>query len=874
MVLESSQEEQSYLKVFGLDTLEKILLDVKKPSRYIGNEQGCSQKRWESSKIRLAFAFPDLYEVGISNLGLRVLYNIVNNIMGNDFYADRVYAPDKDFKEKLEENNLSLYGLESFKPLNEFDFVAFSLQYELSYPTVLAMLNMADVPIINKHRNESHPIIIAGGPCCYNPEPMADFIDLFTIGDGEEINMELLEKYKKLKNKNLSREKILFNLAQLEGVYVPAFYEMKEDFSRPVPIKDGIKDKIKKRIVSGLKIKNCPENHPVPYTQGVHDRAVIEVRRGCGRMCRFCQPGHVNLPVREQDSTEVVNLAEKLLRNTGYDEYSLLSLSSSDYNGIEPLVCALSNKFDSKGISISLPSQRADNFSLNLAEMVQSVRKSTLTFAPEAGSQRMRNIINKNLTEEQILDAVMAVYQAGWKNVKLYFMIGLPFETYEDLDGILFLLKNIKDKSKEIRKEKNLPGHLDVTCTVSIFVPKSFTPFQWWAQDSKESISEKISYLKSKIKYIKGVKLKFHAPSHSQLEAVLAKGDRNLCKIIEKVYNNGAYLDPWDEYFNIYLWQNAFDEAGINIEEYSCRILSQDDLLPWDIIDTGIDKNWLKTSYQASEKESLITCCEDSCSNCGICKNMDAKKIINKGIPQIENCDKINIRKVYEKVFRYRLKLQKIGFLRYISHLDWQKLLYKAFKKSGISLNFTKGFNPLPKISIGLALVLFLESETEFADIELIEELQEEELLERLNQNLPEESKILKVEKICGSQPVVDKIAKWAKYTAQPIEDMPDNAQSVNEKIDSFLKAENLFIEKINFKKKTKKIIDIKPGVQDIKLNKDKLEFVLRVGQAEKSDDINIPIIKPNEFLEVFMPGVKWRIRRVKLMDRNLKELK
>ncbi len=874
MVLESSREEQSYLKVFGLDKLEKILSDVKKPSRYIGNELGCSQKKWDDSKVKLAFAFPDLYEVGISNLGLRVLYNIINNVMDNDFYADRVYAPDKDFKEKLEENSLLLYGLESFKPLNQFDFVAFSLQYELSYPTALAMLELGGIPIRNNKRDESHPIIIAGGPCCYNPEPMAEFIDLFTIGDGEDVNRELLEKYSELKGHNMPRKEIIFNLSKIEGLYAPSFYEMQGNFSKPIPQKDGVSDNIKRRIVTDLKTIDCPEDHPVPYTPGVHDRAVIEVRRGCGRMCRFCQPGHVNLPIREQDSTKVIDLAEKLLRNTGYDEYSLLSLSSSDYNEIEPLVCALNNKFAPEGTSISLPSQRADNFSLSLAEMVQSVRKSTLTFAPEAGSQRMRNIINKNLTEEQILDAVMTVYQAGWKSVKLYFMIGLPFETYEDLDAILLLLENIKDKSKAIRKEKNLSGHLDITCTVSIFVPKPFTPFQWCAQDSKKVISEKISYLKSKIKYIKGTRLKFHAPSHSQLEAVLAKGDRNLCNVIEKVYEKGAYLDPWDEYFNIALWENAFDESGINMDDYSGRLLTPDDSLPWDIINAGIDKCWLKKNYLAAVEESLITCCEDNCANCGICKNMNRKKIINKGIPQIENCDRINIRKVYEKVFRYRLKLQKTGFLRYISHLDWQKLLYKAFKKSGISLNFTKGFNPSPKISISLALVLFLESETEFADIELVEELQEEELLERLNKNLPEESKVLEVLKICSSQPVVDKIAKWAKYTAQPIENMLDDAQSINEKINNFLRSESILIEKTNFKKKTKKIIDIKSSVQNIELKKDKLEFVLRIGQTDKNDDVNIPIVKPNEFLEALMPGVKWRIRRVRLMDRNLKELK
>jgi len=545
--------------------IRKILLEVNKPSRYIGKEIGSFNKDWDTAQVRVNIAFPDLYEIGISNLGHRILYHVINTA-SDDFLADRSYAPDVDFKDQLIKHKLPLYGVETFKPLYNFDIIAFSLQYEISYPTILSMLEMGKIPVHSKERNNSHPLIIAGGPSSLNPEPMADFIDAFIIGDGEEILVEILESVKISKLNKESREESLKRLSKIEGIYIPEFYGTDKDFSKPVPINFEFPEKINKRI-SNFDSKFYPVNFPIPYSSSIHDRAVIEIRRGCGRMCRFCQSCFANLPVREREPEKVIELTEETLNNTGYDEYSLLSLSSSDYRNIEPLVCELNRRHAGSGASISLPSQRADAFSLDLANEVQSVRKSTLTFAPEAGSQRLRNAINKNLNEDQIMNAVMSAYESGWSSVKLYFMIGLPTETFEDIDEIVNLLKRIKDKSKDLKNELDIKKHLDLTCTVSIFVPKPFTPFQWCAQDRLEVINEKIKYLRDKVKFLKGVKLNYHDSFLCQLEAVFSRGDRKLGSLIEKVWHKGSYLDAWNEYFNKKIWYEAAEELNINFHD-------------------------------------------------------------------------------------------------------------------------------------------------------------------------------------------------------------------------------------------------------------------------------------------------------------------
>lgn len=592
------------------EELEKILYKVNKPSRYIGNEPGSANKDWEAAEVKTAMAFPDLYEIGISNLGLRILYNKINNCPKGNFLADRVYAPETDFRDLLKSSGMPLYGLETKRALKEFDLIAFSLQYELSYPTILSMLEQAFIPYKSSERSEDDPVIIAGGPGSYNPKPVSEYIDAFIIGDGESIIIEILEIINNCKKNNYSRKKTLEILSVLEGIYIPAIHDFAESI------------KVNKRI-DEVDHTDYPVNFPVPFSSAVHDRAVVEIRRGCGRMCRFCQPCFVNFPVRERSPQNIARLVDEVIKNTGYEEYSLLSLSSNDYNNIENLVRGLNEKHSRNGTSLSLPSQRADKFSLELAELVQSVRKSTITLAPEAGTQRLRNVINKNLTQEQILDAVMSVYRSGWQSIKLYFMIGLPTETFEDLDGIYELLKTIKTSANKLKTELGLKKNLNITCTVSIFVPKPFTPFQWNGQENSKILSEKIKYLKDITKPLKGVKVNIHDVFLCKLEAVFSRGDGSLNKLIEAVYKKGSYLDAWKEHFNKNLWIEAAEELGFDLDELAEKNYQYNDKLPWDILNVGVKKDWLWKENQLAIDSKKSLPCEEACSDCGVCKEFD-----------------------------------------------------------------------------------------------------------------------------------------------------------------------------------------------------------------------------------------------------------
>ncbi len=870
--------------------IEKLLYEVNKPAQYIGLEAGTFNKNWNSAKVRACIAFPDMYEIGVSNLGHRILYSLINSYDKQNFLADRAYAPANDFKEALKNNNLPLFAVESYRALSEFDIIAFSLQYELSYPTILAMLEMGGVNYKSSQRGEDAPLIIAGGPGSYNPEPLSEFIDAFIIGDGEEVLIEVLEEVSKAKSNKLSKEKLLENLTKIEGIYVPKFYKPLEDFGKPYPFEKGICEKVRKRI-SDMDVSNVPVQFPVPYLSTVHDRAVIEIRRGCSRMCRFCQSCFVNLPVRDRKEEDIINLLERTLKNTGYDEYSLLSLSSSDYKNIESLVSVLNSTYSPEKISLSLPSQRADAFSLNLAQLVQSVRKSTLTFAPEAGSQRLRNVINKNLNEEQILNAVITSYQAGWNKIKLYFMIGLPNETFEDLDEIVNLLKKIKDKTKEISKENQFfTKPLELTCTVSTFVPKSFTPFQWYGQNTVELIERKISYLKEKAQILKGVKLNFNDSFLCRIEAVFARGDRRLNSLIEKVYRKGSYLDAWDESFNKHLWEEAAVDAGINLEQYASREIDLEKEMPWDFIDTGLDKNWLVNEYKKSLEAAAGVPCDEKCTNCGVCSTFNKKPVTVVQSPIITNSSASGVILPEQETHRYRLKLQKTGFLKYISHLDWLRMIYRALRKAGIKLCFTKGFNPSPKIAIGNALPLFVESICEYADIEILNFADEEELRAKINEFLPEESKILKIVKISKDKKTLDRQVSWAEYVSEPLDLHVLEAINLNCAINDFLSKDKVFFRKEKHKALKHKcriqVIDIKPCVQSVLLEDEdsgKLRFILSAGQGhveKESIGNNEPCmnkiatsLRADKFLEFLYPSVKWKIRRISLLDGNLREL-
>jgi len=890
------------------EKIHNILTKVNKPSRYIGQETGSYNKKWETADTRAVMAFPDLYEVGISNLGLRILYDKINSCKDYNFLADRVYAPDKDFKDELIKENVPLYGLESLKPLSEFDAVAFSLQYELSYPTLLAMLDLAKIPLKSKDRTENHPIIMAGGPGSYNPEPIAEFIDVFLIGDGESIIIEVMKEISSAKKQGLTREQVLKNISKYQGVYIPLFYNA-ENNSAPTPKTDEFPAKIKKRI-DDIDNTDYPVNFPIPHSTAVHDRAVIEIRRGCGRMCRFCQACFVNFPVRERSPEKVIELADEVLKNTGYDEYSLLSLSSNDYKNIEKLVKILNQKHSCSGVSVSLPSQRADKFSLELAEEVQKVRKNTITIAPEAGSQRLRDVINKNLTEEQIIDAVSTVYKRGWSKIKLYFMFGLPTETYEDLDEIVNLLKKIRATSLKLKQELGLSRFLSVTCTMSIFVPKPFTPFQWSRQNSLAEIDEKVAYLRQHARNIRDVRLNFHDSFLCQLEAVFSRGDRSLNSYLEEVYRNGSYLDAWDEHFNKEIWISTAEKTGIDLEKQATAELNPEAPLVWDIFDTGVDKQWLIDDYKSALENQNNTPCDEKCNNCGVCSNfkthpsIKSTQLDNQTVETKENSGIVYINS--DKAFKYRLKLQKTGEMRFLSHLDWQKLIYGAIRKAGLKINFTQGFNPTPKFSLAVALPIFNESTGECADIELLEEISPELLMEKLNKFLPKNSKILKIVNISKDEISIEKAVYWAKYEA--FADNTEKNKKLNLKsiVKNCLLEENIIIEKLS-KKKVLKKVDIRSAIHSLtfeELNGQlKLEFILKAGQNREAqtvvslddkpdcriDNSNTAVLKENlpltaveklnstlradQFLNYLIPEIEWAITRKQILDFNFEEL-
>lgn len=589
-----------------LNKYSPVLYNCERPSRYIGGEFLSVKKDFNKVETKILLAFPDKYEIGISNFGHKILYHIINN--KDNLLADRVYAPEKDFCELLEKYNKTLYSLDNKQPLKAFNFIGFALQYEMSYTTILKMLEMANIPVLSSERKDDDPIIFAGGPCAYNPNPISNFIDLFLIGDGEEVILEVAEAYNSLKDK--PRAEILEKLSTIEGVYSPVYSKKR--------------GKVKKRI-SNLNILNHPVTSPIPHSQSVHDRATIEIRRGCGRLCRFCQSAHTNLPVRERKKEDIINLAKQYVQNTGYDEYSLLSLSSNDHGRIEEIIEELNAHFKGTDVSVSLPSQRADRFSIKLGQLIHGVKKGSVTIAPEAGSQRMRDIINKNLSEEQIISATLASVENGWDRIKFYFIIGLPFEEYSDLDALIELLEKINYRCKE--NGFKLPK---ITCSIATFVPKPFTPFSICGQNSPDTIKEKMSYLRNKGAHLKNVRLNFHNPVISQFEAFLTRGDERLCDFIYELYKNGSYLESWEENVDYNVYYNIANECGLDIFNETAKEYSYDENLPWDMIDTGINKEWFKNEYEKAKLVQTTIPCETKCSNCGVCTNFKVKKILDR----------------------------------------------------------------------------------------------------------------------------------------------------------------------------------------------------------------------------------------------------
>lgn len=598
--------------------LEEVLLKVEKPARYIGNEQNICIKDLNDINVRFGFAFPDIYEVGMSHLGLHILYNLLNN--EDDIYCERIFAPWIDMEGMMRKKNIPLYTLETKTPINELDFVGFTLQYEMSYTNILNMLDLGNIPILTTDRGIDDPFIIAGGPCAYNPEPLADVIDFFVIGEGEELNLEVLQSYKEWKREGKDRKEFLEKVAEIEGIYVPSHYDIVYNNDNTIkemkPKKKSYPTKIKKRIVSDLNDTYFPDKIIVPYIETVHDRIILEIFRGCTRGCRFCQAGMIYRPVRERSVDNLVEIAKKLVAITGHDEISLSSLSTGDYSKLEELVMRLIKEFKGQQIGLSLPSLRLDSFSPDVIEEIQKVRKTGLTFAPEAGTQRLRDVINKGINEENLITSVEDAFSRGWSSVKLYFMIGLPTETDDDVVGIKDLAYKVKDKFFSLPKDKR-KGNLKVTASTSCFVPKPFTPFQWHPQDTMEEFNRKISILRGEIRDRK-INYNYHTPKLSFLEAVVARGDRQVGRALIEAWKNGCKFDGWDDQFKYDVWVEAFKNTGIDPNFYANREREYDEVLPWDFIDVGVSKQYLIDENERAKEGTLTKDCREGCTNCGI----------------------------------------------------------------------------------------------------------------------------------------------------------------------------------------------------------------------------------------------------------------
>jgi len=605
---------------------DEILLSIDKSARYIGNEINSVKKDLENIDIRFAMCFPDVYEIGMSHLGIQIIYDLLNR--RDDIYCERVYSPWVDLDKIMREKGIPLFSLETQSPVKDFDFLGITIQYEMCYTNILQVLDLSQIPLHTKDRTVEHPFVIGGGPCTYNPEPLADFFDLFYIGEGETVYYELMDVYKGWKNSDESdnREAFLRLAANVPGIYVPSLYNVTYNEDGTIesftPVDKTIPGTVTKQVIMDVTNTTYPTKPVVPYVQAVQDRGVLEIQRGCIRGCRFCQAGAIYRPVRERDVSRLKEYAIEQIKNTGYDEISLSSLSSSDYSQLKELVYFLIDEFKGKGVNLSLPSLRIDAFSLDVMDKVQDIKKSSLTFAPEAGSQRLRNVINKGLTEDDILNGAAEAFAGGWNRVKLYFMLGLPTETEADIKGIAWLSEKVAKKYYEIPKDKR-NGKCQIVASSSFFVPKPFTAFQWARMNTREEFLQKAYTVSDEFKAQlnrKSLKYNYHDAETTILEGVLARGDRKVGQVILNAYKKGCIFDAWSEFFKYDKWLEAFDEANVNMDFYIFRERPVDEIFPWDFIDIGVTKQFLLKEWQKAHEETVTQNCRAGCSGCGAAK--------------------------------------------------------------------------------------------------------------------------------------------------------------------------------------------------------------------------------------------------------------
>jgi radical SAM family uncharacterized protein/radical SAM-linked protein len=807
--------EPSKLYIMSIKIIQDILPLVEQPSRYLGSEINTIKKDHSKVNLCVALAFPDLYEIGTSHFGLQILYHILNR--HREIAAERVFAPGADMESHLRSSGIPMMSLESHKPMDRFDIIGFSLLYELNYTNILTMLELAHIPFFTRQRDDSHPFVIAGGPCTCNPEPVADFFDAMVVGDGETVILEMSQAWLTWKASGKSDKKTLLrDWSRIEGVYIPSFFKPKYDengFQTLVPEFADYKT-VKRTVVSDLDHAAFPDAPIIPYGKPVHDRLRIEVSRGCTRGCRFCQAGMIYRPVRERSLETLLSLSEACIASTGYEDISLLSLSTGDYECIFPLMECLMNRYLSRRIAVSLPSLRVGTLTPELMQLVKKVRKTGFTIAPEAGSQRLRNVINKNITQKDIENTVKNAFSLGWQVIKLYFMIGLPTETHDDLQAIVDLVK----KLRKIKGPKGPRGKLNVS--VATFIPKSHTPFQWSSQISLADSKQRIRWLKKNLK-MSGVHFKWQNPEVSMLEGLWARGDRRLGRLLQNAYRKGCKFDGWSDRFKFQLWKDAVCEEGVDIHFYTTRVRDTKEPLPWDYIDTRITKDFLKGELKKAEQgEFTVDCRRGDCNNCGVC---DFKNIAPK---VFDNCEKMdskevvadNIKETFYK--NLRVSFSKRGQAKYFGHLELVRIFLRAISRAGIPIKFTQGFHPKPKISFEDPLPVGVESLNENFYLSLRGDVKPQSIIGQLNKHLPKGIRVLNCQ-LVSAKPVSN--ASSATYLVTKKDGF------FNEKdLTCFKNKKELIVTRTGSKGKTKHI-DLKDMVLKIELpDPNRLKMILK----------------------------------------------
>ena len=848
----------------------EILQKVAKPTRYTGGEFNSVAKDWAAVECRMALALPDVYEVGMSNLGLAILYGIMNR--RQDTLCERVYAPWIDMEAEMRAKKIPLFALESKRPLKIFDILGFSLQYEMIFTNVLNMLDLAGISLRAAERSDDEPFVIGGGPCVYNVEPVADFFDFFVVGEGEEILGEVVDEFIAWKNSGRigGRRGFLKKIMSVRGIYVPSFYEPIYDGENFIGLKtaENAPRIVYKRVIADMNNIPAVERPIVPFTDIVHNRAMLEIFRGCSRGCRFCQAGMSYRPARERTVENLRDTARKLIDVSGYDEMSLTSLSSADYSCLNRLVDDLRADFAGEKVSFSLPSLRIDSFSIELADKLQAVRKSGLTFAPEAGTQRLRDVINKNVTEKNLLDACAAAFEKGWKTIKLYFMLGLPTETDEDIAGIAELAQKVAALYRKIKSRRDVK----VTVSVACFVPKPFTPFQWFGQISLEEFERRQKLLRSLITD-KAVTYNYHSAKLSVLEGAIARGDRRLAKVIETAWQNGAKFDGWTDLFNFDAWTAAFDTCGVDIKFFSERQRNIYEVLPWEHTSPGVDKNFLIRELEKSQTaETTRDCRRTACTGCGVCMNLGVRVI---DFAKSESYQSAPPQKfspapsAKSDAKKYRAQIRKGAEIAFLSHLDYMNVFMSALLRSKLPAAYSEGFNPHLKVSFATALGVGITSDCEYVDFELSANVKTPEVMARLNQQLPRGAEILRIKKITGKAPASMSIIDFSRYDA--IVPFAGNFETAVEAAEKFNRAKEILFTRVT--PKHTRTFDVKQyAAESVKVSQDggdlRINFGVKItqeGTVKPSEILNV--LRENFGLDIEVTAA--RINRTALLSRG-----